>query len=141
MKTQYNYAWRSLSEWCDRYDVSKTRPSVGNFTKYLWFLFRERNLSLEALKVHQSVIATIVDPLRRTPLSQHPMVSRFLEAVLLSRPPGRIVKHICSSSFRYAYAQRMGSRSRFRQTQVILEGYVTSFSFNLLGERSFSSAY
>ena len=58
-----------MSEWCDRYDVSKTRPSVGSFTKYQWFLFRERNLSLAALKVHRSVIATIVDPLRRTPLS------------------------------------------------------------------------
>ena len=63
------------------FDVSKARPSVGSFTKYLWFLFRERNLSLAALKVHRSVIATIVDPLRQTPLSQHPMVRRFLEAV------------------------------------------------------------
>ena len=31
----YKYAWQSWSEWCDRYDVSKTRPSVGSFTKYL----------------------------------------------------------------------------------------------------------
>ena len=53
-------------------------------------------MSLAALKVHRSVIATIVDPLRRTPLSQHTMVRRFLAAVLLSRPPGRIVKHIWS---------------------------------------------
>ena len=59
-------------------------------------LVRERNLPLAALKVHRSVIATIVDPLRRTPLSQHPMIRRFLEAGLLSRPHRRIVKHIWS---------------------------------------------
>ena len=31
----YKYAWQSRSEWCDKYDVSKTRPSVGSFTEYL----------------------------------------------------------------------------------------------------------
>ena len=29
----YKYAWQSRSEWCDRYDVSKTRPSVVSLTK------------------------------------------------------------------------------------------------------------
>ena len=47
--TQNKYAWRL---WSDRYDVSKPRPTAWSFTKYLWFLFRERNLSLAALKVH-----------------------------------------------------------------------------------------
>ena len=91
---QYKCTWQSRSEWCNRYDVSKTRPSIGSFTKYLWLLFRERNLSLATLKVHRSAIATIVDPLSRTLLSQYHMVSRFLEAFFLSRPPRRIVKFI-----------------------------------------------
>ena len=51
--------------------------------------------SLE-LKVHRSVIATIVDPLSQTLLSQHHMVRGFLEAFFLSRPPRRIVKFIWS---------------------------------------------
>ena len=75
--------------------VSKTRPSVRSFTKYLWFLFRERNLPLAALKVHRSAIATIVGLLSRTLLSQH-HIRRFLEALFLSRPPRRIVKFIWS---------------------------------------------
>ena len=74
------------------YGVSKTRPSVGGFTKYLWFLF----LSLAALKGHRSAIATIVDPLSLTLLSQHHMVRKFVEAFFLSRPPHMIVKFIWS---------------------------------------------
>ena len=51
---------------------------------------------MAALKVHRSAIATIVDLLSRTLLSQHHMVRRFLEALFLSRPPCRIVKFIRS---------------------------------------------
>ena len=53
-------------------------------------------LPLAALKAHRSAIATIVDLLSRTLLSQHYMVRRFLEALFLSRPPRRIVKFIWS---------------------------------------------
>ena len=93
------------------YDVSKTKSFVGSFTKYLWFLFlfRERSLSLAALKVHRSAIATIVDPLSRTLLRQHHMVRRFMETLFLSRPLCRIV----------TFTWRMRSCSRFRQTQVL----------------------
>ena len=59
-------------------------------------MFTERNLPLAALKVYRYAIATIVDLLSRTLLSQHHMVRRFLEALFLSRPPRRIVKFIWS---------------------------------------------
>ena len=41
----YKYAWQSRPEWCDRYDVSKTRPSVGEGT-CLWQPWRFINLPL-----------------------------------------------------------------------------------------------
>ena len=91
------------------YDVSKTKSFVGSFTKYLWFLFRVGNLSLAALKVHRSAIATIVDPLSQTLLRQLHMVRRFMEALFLSRPLCKIV----------TFTWRMRSCSRFRQTQVL----------------------
>ena len=44
----------------------------------------------------KSAIATIVDHMSRTLLSQHHMVRRFLEAFFLSRPPRRILTFIWS---------------------------------------------
>ena len=41
-------------------------------------------------------MATIIDPLTRNPLSQHPMICRFMKAVYLARPPAGKVKPICS---------------------------------------------
>ena len=65
---------------------------------YLWFLFNEKSLAWSTIRLHRAAIAMIVDPLTKTPLSQHPMISRFMKAVYLARPPARKVKPIWSVS-------------------------------------------
>ena len=97
-KNQYTCAWRTWSEWCGGHALSRTTPTVGQFVNYLWFLFNEKSLAWSTIRLHRAAIAMIVDPLTKTPLSQHPMISRFMKAVYLARPPARKVKPIWSVS-------------------------------------------
>ena len=95
-KTQYSYAWRTLSDWCAGFAVSRTEPSVGQLAKFLWCLYRERGMAWSSIRTHRAAVATIIDPLTQNPLSQHPMISRFMKAVYLARPPKGKVKPIWS---------------------------------------------
>ena len=97
-KNQYTCAWRTWSEWCGGHALSRTTPTVGQFVNYLWFLFNEKSLAWSTIRLHRAAIAMIVDPLTKTPLSQHPMISRFMKAVYLARPPARKVKPIWNVS-------------------------------------------
>ena len=98
-------------------------PSDGSFPKYLWFMFKERNLSLAALKVYRSAIATIVWPFESDSYGQKIFGSIFL---IKTTPKDCKIYLERYSSFRYA--QRMVSCSRFRQIQVLFEGYDTSWA-------------
>ena len=97
-KTQYACAWRNWSEWCRGFAIPRTTPTVGQFLKYLWFLYDDRHMAWSTIRVHRAAVATILDPLTNSPLSQHPMVCRFMKAVFLARPPPRKVKPIWSVS-------------------------------------------
>ena len=97
-KDQYKCAWRSWSDWCNRLSLPKTSPTLGQFISYLWHLYNDRSLAWSSIRVHRAAIATIVDPLTSSPLSQHPMVIRFMKAVFMARPPARKVKPIWSVS-------------------------------------------
>ena len=44
-KTQYACAWRNWAECCRRFSIPRTTPTVGQFLKYLWFLYEERHMA------------------------------------------------------------------------------------------------
>ena len=93
-RDQYRCAWRSWSEWCSGHALPKTGPSVGQFLKYLWHLYSYRIMAWSSIRLHRAAIATIVDPLTNSMLSQYPMITRFMKAMFLARPPSRKVKPI-----------------------------------------------
>ena len=95
-KSQYACAWRTWSEWCGGYAVPRTQPTVGQFANYLWFLYQVKRMAWSTIRLHRAAVATIIDPLTRNPLSQHPMICRFMKAVYLARPPAGKVKPIWS---------------------------------------------
>ena len=55
-------------------------------------------MAWSSIRLHRAseAIATIVDLLTHSPLSQHPMVTRFMKAVFLAGPASRKVKPIWS---------------------------------------------
>ena len=72
--------------------IPRTTPTIGQFLKFLWFLYEDRHMAWSTIRVHRAAVATIIDPLTNSPLSQHPMVCRFMKTVFLARPPPRKVK-------------------------------------------------
>ena len=86
----------SWSEWCNGHALPKTGPSEGQFLKYLWHLYSDRRMAWSSIRLHRAAIATIVNPLTNSPLSQHPIVTRFMKAMFLARPTSRKVKPIWS---------------------------------------------
>ena len=65
------------------------QPTVGQFAKYLWFLYHVKRMAWSTIRLHRDAVATVIDPLTQNPLSQHPMICRFMKAVYLARPPAR----------------------------------------------------
>ena len=55
-------------------------------------------MAWSTIRVHRAPVAASIEPLTNSPLSQHPMVCRFMKAVFLARPPLRKVKPIWSVS-------------------------------------------
>ena len=97
-KTQCACAWRNWSEWCRGFAIPRTTPPVGQFLKYLWFLYEDRHMAWSTIRVHRAAVATIIAPLTNSPLSQHPMVCRFMKTVFLARQRPRKGKPIWSVS-------------------------------------------
>ena len=71
-----------------------------------YFLFNKKSLAWSTIRLHRAAI-TDCGPFK-TPLSQHPMISRFMKAVYLARPPPRKVKPIWSLSSVLGDAADMG---------------------------------
>ena len=51
-------------------------------------------MAWSTILVHKAAIATVMDPTTHTPMSQHPLVSRFMKSVFQARPPARQLKPI-----------------------------------------------
>ena len=93
-KVQYRSAWVSWCRWCDGRNFRPTAPSVGEYVRYVWHLYHEIFLAWSSIRMHRAAVATILEPLTSSPVSQHPMVNRFMRAVYQNRPPQRKLKPI-----------------------------------------------
>ena len=79
-KFQYACAWRTWSEWCGGYAVPRTQPTVDQFANYLWFLYQVKRMAWSTIRLHRAAVATIIEPLTRNPLSQHPLESTSVDS-------------------------------------------------------------
>ena len=75
-------------------------------------------MAWSTIRVHRAAVATIIDPLTNSPLSQHPMVCRFMKAVFLARPPPRKVKPIWSVSTVLEMLRSWGNPEEFSRQKL-----------------------
>jgi len=85
----YSSAWRQWSKWCQDRHLEHNTPTLSLLLEYLWDLFSEGRV-YGSLGVHRSALSTLAQPAHLHPLGSHPLVSRFMRAVFLSRPPARM---------------------------------------------------
>ena len=75
-------------------------------------------MAWSTIRVHRAAVATIIDPLTNSPLSQHPMVCRFMKTVFLARQPPRKVKPIWGVSTVLEMLRSWGNPKQFRFRQL-----------------------
>ena len=83
----YSAAWAAWTAWCYRRGHNPVEPHVGNLLNYLSHLFNNRRLAYSTIALHRSAISTCLSPANSSPLGAHPLVTRMLKGVFLSRPP------------------------------------------------------
>jgi len=84
----YSSAWSQWVNWCDQHHMGDYSPALDSLLRYLWDLFTQGRV-YGSIGVHRSALSSIGHPAADPSLGAHPLVSRFMRAVFLSRPPAR----------------------------------------------------
>ena len=87
--TSYKSVWRQWTSWCQQRGLGHNTPSLKLLLEYLWDLYAEGKV-YSSLGVHRSALVTISQPADVHTIGAHPLVSRFMKAVFLSKPPARL---------------------------------------------------
>jgi len=85
----YSSAWRAWSQWCREQGLGDNSPSVSRLLQYLLHLF-DKGRVYGSLGVHRSAISSITGPGDSPALGAHPLISRFMRAAFLARPPAAL---------------------------------------------------
>jgi len=85
----YSSAWKHWSSWCELNNLGHNTPTVGLLLNYLWDLYSQGRV-YGSIGVHRSALSSLSQPGITPALGAHPLVSRFMKAVFLSRPPARM---------------------------------------------------
>ena len=64
-------------------------PSTNNLTQYLWYLYSEKKYAWSTLGVYRSAISTLLQPFDDKPIGSDKVISLFMRASYMSRPPLR----------------------------------------------------
>ena len=121
----YTSAWNMWCGWCSRQGLDPATPSTTNLTRYLWYLYSERNYAWSTLGVHRSAISTLLQPLGDKPIGSDYVISLFMRARYMSRPPLRKLNLIWDVGLIFRCLEGWGdvvtlSRSRLTHRLVML---------------------
>jgi len=83
---QYNPVWTKWRCWCDKEHINPLRPSPEQLANFLTLEFYE-NKSYSTLNMYRSAISSTVHLLQGNKIGEHPVISRCLKGIYLSRPP------------------------------------------------------
>ena len=81
----YQAKWSVYRRWCSSKVHSVSRPSVPKVADFLPFLWKERKLSLSAVKGYRSMLSSVFRS-RLPEVSSHPMLRDLLRSFSIERP-------------------------------------------------------
>jgi hypothetical protein len=79
--------WRSWEAWCRTKGMVPTTVCVNTLLEYLLYLATVKNFAWSTVVVHCSAVSAMLLPLAVPPLGEHPLITRFMRALFLRRPP------------------------------------------------------
>lgn len=83
----YKSAWDRWVRWCTSNSVCHSNPSATHLALFLCHLHKNLNLAPRTIKVHKSVVCIFSNPSNLISLGSHPLVSRIIKGIELSKPP------------------------------------------------------
>ena len=116
---QYRSVWRSWVAWCQSTGLDTTSISVNKLLDYLLFLHQTRRLSWSTVGVHRSAISSMLMPLAIPPLGEHPLVTRFMRALFLKRPPSTEPRWSWDMASVLGYVRDLGQPSDLTLRQLV----------------------
>lgn len=83
----YKAAWNRWLQWCASNSVNQSNPSATHLALFLCYLHTDLNLAPRTIKLHKSVVCTFSNPSNVVSLGSHPIVTRIIKGIELSKPP------------------------------------------------------
>ncbi|VEN53297.1 unnamed protein product [Callosobruchus maculatus] len=80
----YSSPWKQWLAWCAKIKSDPMQPEAGVLARYLSFLFRVKCFAPATIRVHKSVIVSLVDPVHGEALAASSLVRHMVKAIEVS---------------------------------------------------------
>ena len=84
----YKCKFRQFSSWCDQRKIDPYVATLEECANFLASLF-DKGLKYRTIAGYRSMLSSVLAPVDKTPVGQHPYIIRLLKGVFNSRPPER----------------------------------------------------
>ena len=82
----YSCKFRKFNSWCSRREVNPYNASLIDAAEFLTELFSE-DLQYRNIAGYRSMLSSVMSPIEKFPVGQHPYIIRLIKGVFNSRPP------------------------------------------------------
>lgn len=87
-KKDYRSKFRRFSCWCLQHKIDPYSASLKHCANFLTCMF-EKGLKYSTIAGYRSMLSTVLAPIDKVPVGQHPYIIRLLKGVFNKRPPVR----------------------------------------------------
>ncbi|XP_063427248.1 uncharacterized protein LOC134710781 [Mytilus trossulus] len=84
----YKCKFRQFSSWCNQWKIDPYVATLEECANFLASLF-DKGLKYRTIAGYRSMLSSVLPPVDKTPVGQHPYIIRLLRGVFNSRPPER----------------------------------------------------
>ena len=82
----YNCKFRRFCSWCREQQIDPYAASLKDCAHFLSYLF-DKGLKYKTITGYRSMLSSVLAPVDRVPVGQHPFIVRLLRGVFNKRPP------------------------------------------------------
>lgn len=82
----YSAKFRKFNSWCRRREIDPYNATLTDAAQFLTDLFSE-GLQYRTIAGYRSMLSSIMPPIEKIPVGQHPYIIRLVKGVFNSRPP------------------------------------------------------
>ena len=83
----YKCKFRQFCNWCGQQEVDPYSASLTDCAHFLTYLFFEKNLKYRTINGYRSMLSSVLPPIDKCPIGQHPYIIRLLKGIFNERPP------------------------------------------------------